>query len=128
GIEVDNLDKIDRRVFFDLAQCEPVATAEDEYAFRLALVGRERRMDECLVIAVFIERIELQISIQKKRVACFPFCNHYALIGRASGEDDVVHEKRIFGERSEFVGFNKCDGEKNDYYRSFEAQKGNIAL
>src|SRR5262249_10829981 len=46
GIEIDNLDELNRRIFFDLAQSESVAAAENKNTFRLALVCGKCRMDK----------------------------------------------------------------------------------
>ena len=92
GIEIDELDELDRLVFFDLAQRKAVAAAENEHAFCVAVECGERRMHQGLVIAVFVERIELQIAVQEKRVTGLAFGYDDPLIRRAFGVDDVVDE------------------------------------
>ena len=50
-------------------------------------------MNERFVIAVFVERIELQIAVQKQRIAGLAFCDDDSLIWRAFCVNDVVDEQ-----------------------------------
>ena len=58
-------------------------------------------MNERFVIAIFVKRIKLQISVQKKRVAGFAFRDDDALIRRTFSVNDVVDKQSVFGERSQ---------------------------
>ena len=64
-VELDQRDALDARVLEHLAHRHAVAAAEDEDAARRA-VRRQRRMDERLVIAVLVARMELQVAVEEE--------------------------------------------------------------
>ena len=66
-------------------------------------------MHQSLVITVFVERIELQIAVQKQRISRFSFGDDDALIRRTFRVNYIVGKQRIFGERRQIIGFDERD-------------------
>src|SRR5687768_14591151 len=95
------------RIFQYLSKSEAVAAAQHKNALWFTVVCGERWVNQRFVIAVFIERVELQVAVQKKCVSGLSFRNDYALIRRALGVDDVVRKQTVFRQGGQAFGFNK---------------------
>ena len=71
---------------------------------------------------------ELQVAVQKQRIAGLPFCDDDALIRRAFGIDDIVHEKGVFGHCRQAVGLDKGDNEQDENDKPFNPEERHISL
>ena len=103
GIEIDESDAFDLRIFENFADGEAVAAAEDEHAARRGNRG-EARMDESFVVAVLIARAELQMAVEEEAKIVLEAGEDEMLVARVAGEDDVVGVDVVFGGGGDAVG------------------------
>ncbi len=108
GVEIDEGDAFDLRIFQDFADGEAVAAAEDQNAARRGNCG-EAGMDESFVVAVFVAGAELQMAIEEEAKIVFEASEDEMLIARVAGEDDVVGVDVVFGGGGDAAGVDHAD-------------------
>src|SRR4030095_2200806 len=104
-IEIYQGDVFDRRVFQNFAQGQSITAAKHEHSSCVACKCH-RRMDQGLVIAVFIRGTELQVAVKEQLKTGAATRNDNTLVRRRFGVDDVVGEELIFSQRRQLVGFD----------------------
>ena len=110
GVEINEGDAFDLWIFQDFADSETVATAKDE---NVSWCGYSSKtgMDESFVIAVFIARTELQVTVEEKAEIIFEASEDEMLVASVAGVDDVVGVDVVFGGGGDFFRFGDADAE-----------------
>ena len=106
-VQVDQRDVLHLRVLQDLPQREAVAAAQHQHAPRTAH-RFQRRQYQRLVIAVFVARGKLQVTVDVQAQVVFPACHHQPLIRRGNRMDDLVAKERAFRPMRELVRCTKA--------------------
>ena len=122
GVEVDEDNLLDRRVLQDFADGQAVPSAQDEDA-PSPRDEAERRVDERLVVAVLVDRGELEVPVEEELEPGAVLRDDDALVGRRPGEDDLVGVLRLLGQVRQPVG----RGERGDEDERDEARPGEEA-
>jgi len=114
-VDVDQIDALDIRILQELANGEPVATAEHQHVGPRA-VDRHGRVHQVLVIAVLVPRGELDVTVDEQPgVAGGDRARHdQVLVRRLFAEDDVVEIEMLLGEAREPGAVDERDAERDD--------------
>ena len=120
-IELDQRDALDARVLQHLAHRHAVAAAEHEDAARRAVRG-ERRMDERLVVAVLVARMELQVAVEEEADAGAAGRHDDALVRARRAVDHAVGVEAVLGPGRDDVG----SGERGDEGRDRQERGGGV--
>ena len=72
-------------------------------------------MHERFVIAVLVDRVELQMAVEMKLKAPPVLSQHDPLIGRRFGVHDRLAQHTLFGQTRQAVGFDDADDQQSDH-------------
>jgi hypothetical protein len=123
-LDLDGL--ADVRVLQHLTHREPVAAAEDQHAVALA---REHRVHERLVVAVLVERAELQIPVQEQPGVLRPVDHrrrlgeHDVLVLRGFRVDDRVLVQLVAGVAEERVALGERERQHRQHTGRAEGER-----
>ena len=100
AVEVHQRDGLHVGIPEDFADRQSIAAPEHEHRTGLGQLGQSR-MHQCLVIAVFVARAELQVAVEVQSQVRAVAGEHDALVGRRLGVDDRIGVGRAFRPRHE---------------------------
>ena len=116
-IELDQRHPLDARVLEDLADRHAVAAADHEHAARLSR-RRQSRVDQRLVITVFVARMELQVAVEEEPNAGMAGRDDDPLVSAGLAVEHVVRVEAVLGPARHAIGEDEGHGERGDRQRA----------
>src|SRR5215213_3994778 len=113
-IQIDERDRLDRRMLQQLADGESVAAAEHEDAPR-GRTRRKPRVYERLMIAVLVAGAELEVRVEPEPEVVLPGGQHDPLVARVAREDHLVGVDAVLGEVGDLRGAGHPRREEEQY-------------
>ena len=104
GIEIDESDAFDLRILQNFANGKAIAAAENQDPAR-GRNGGQAGMDKRFMVAVFVARAELQMTVEKEAKVVLEAREHEMLIRSVAGKNNLVGVDIVFGRGGDVLRF-----------------------
>ena len=104
GIEIDESDAFDLWILQNFANGKAIAAAENQDPAR-GRNGGQAGMDKRFMVAVFVARAELQMTVEKEAKVVLEAREHEMLIRSVAGKNNLVGVDIVFGRGGDVLRF-----------------------